>query len=168
MLHLETIADLRAACDRARAEARRVGLVPTMGFLHEGHRSLMRAAREACGFIVVTLRVNSLIATLSTMIAYRGMALALTDALLVQLPAPIRFIGNTKFGGIPVDLPIMLAVLILVHLLQTRTSFGRQIMAMGNDLTVARKVGLPVDRTGFLRHAGVEMEQRDPQIAEAQ
>jgi pantoate--beta-alanine ligase len=60
MLHIETIADLRAACDRARAEARRVGLVPTMGFLHEGHRSLMRATREACGFVVVTIFVNPL------------------------------------------------------------------------------------------------------------
>ncbi|MDQ1449405.1 MAG: pantoate--beta-alanine ligase [Actinomycetota bacterium] len=60
MLHIETIADLRATCDRARAEARRVGLVPTMGFLHEGHRSLMRAAHEACGFVVVTIFVNPL------------------------------------------------------------------------------------------------------------
>lgn len=102
------------------------------------------------GFIVIVLRVNSLIATLSTMIAYRGMALALTDALLVQLPAPIRFIGNTRFGPIPVDIPIMLFVLILMHLLQTRTAFGRQIMAIGNDVAVARKIGLPVDRTGFL------------------
>jgi pantoate--beta-alanine ligase len=60
MLHIETIADLRAACDRARTEGRRVGLVPTMGFLHEGHRSLMRAAREACDFVVVTIFVNPL------------------------------------------------------------------------------------------------------------
>lgn len=60
MLLIETIADLRAACDRARAEGRRVGLVPTMGFLHDGHRALMRAAREACDLVVVTIFVNPL------------------------------------------------------------------------------------------------------------
>ena len=60
MLLLETISDLRAACDRARGDGRRVGLVPTMGFLHEGHRSLMRAARESCDFVVVTIFVNPL------------------------------------------------------------------------------------------------------------
>ncbi len=60
MLQIETIAELRAACDRARHEGGRVGLVPTMGFLHEGHRSLMRAARATCDFVVVTIFVNPL------------------------------------------------------------------------------------------------------------
>ena len=60
MLQIETITDLRAACDRARRQGLRVGLVPTMGFLHEGHRSLMRAARDACDFVVVTIFVNPL------------------------------------------------------------------------------------------------------------
>jgi pantoate--beta-alanine ligase len=60
MLHFETIAEVRAACDRARAAGLRVGLVPTMGFLHEGHCSLMRAARRTCDFVVVTIFVNPL------------------------------------------------------------------------------------------------------------
>ena len=60
MLHLETIADVRAACDAARAAGRTVGLVPTMGYLHEGHRSLMRAARAANDVVVVTIFVNPL------------------------------------------------------------------------------------------------------------
>ena len=43
---------------RARAAVGTVGLVPTMGYFHEGHRSLMRAARAANDFVVVSLFVN--------------------------------------------------------------------------------------------------------------
>ena len=60
MLHVDRIADLRAACDDARAVGKRVGVVPTMGFLHDGHRSLMRAAAAATDFVVVTIFVNPL------------------------------------------------------------------------------------------------------------
>jgi ribose/xylose/arabinose/galactoside ABC-type transport system permease subunit len=102
------------------------------------------------GFIVTVLNVNSLITTLGTMIAYRGIELALTDALLVQLPDPIRVLGNASIGPFPADVLVMLVVVAGVHVLHTRTTFGRQLTAMGNDLATARKVGLPVGRTGFL------------------
>jgi ribose transport system permease protein len=102
------------------------------------------------GAIVSLLKVNSLIATLGTMIAYRGIALSLTDALLVPLPEPIRVLGNARLGPIPTDILIMVVILVGVHLLHARTAFGRQLVAMGNDVAIARKVGLPVDRTGFL------------------
>lgn len=102
------------------------------------------------GFIVVVLKVNSLITTLGTMIIFRGIALAVTDALLVPLPEPVRLLGHAQVGPVPADIFVMLAVLSCVHVLQTRTAFGRHLMAMGNDLAIARKVGLPVDRTGWL------------------
>jgi pantoate--beta-alanine ligase len=57
---IETIAALRGACDRQRVAGHTVGLVPTMGFLHEGHRSLMRRARAENDFVVVTIFVNPL------------------------------------------------------------------------------------------------------------
>jgi pantoate--beta-alanine ligase len=60
MLHVDRIADLRAACESARRDGRRVGVVPTMGYLHAGHRSLMRAARADTDFVVVTIFVNPL------------------------------------------------------------------------------------------------------------
>ena len=53
-----TIAEARATSDEARAAGKSVGFVPTMGYFHEGHRSLMRAARAANDFVVVSLFVN--------------------------------------------------------------------------------------------------------------
>jgi pantoate--beta-alanine ligase len=58
MIVLDTVAELRATCDAARARGERVGFVPTMGFFHEGHRSLMRAARAENDLVVVSLFVN--------------------------------------------------------------------------------------------------------------
>ncbi len=60
MQYIETFAELRTACERARVRGDRVGLVPTMGYLHEGHRSLIRAARAATDLVVVTIFVNPL------------------------------------------------------------------------------------------------------------
>ena len=59
---VETRADLRAALAPARADGRRVALVPTMGALHEGHASLIRSSRRANpdGPVVVSIFVNPL------------------------------------------------------------------------------------------------------------
>ncbi|HUP72428.1 MAG TPA: pantoate--beta-alanine ligase [Acidimicrobiales bacterium] len=57
---VRSIADLRATLDAARRDGRAIGFVPTMGYLHDGHRSLMRAAAAANDTTVVSVFVNPL------------------------------------------------------------------------------------------------------------
>jgi pantoate--beta-alanine ligase len=55
---IRTVQELRAWSRADRKEGKTIGLVPTMGALHAGHASLIRAARERCDVVAVTIFVN--------------------------------------------------------------------------------------------------------------
>jgi len=55
---VRTIADLRALLRPLREEGKRIGFVPTMGFLHEGHEALIRQSAARCDATVVSIFVN--------------------------------------------------------------------------------------------------------------
>ena len=55
---LRTVAELRAWSRQERARGKTIGLVPTMGALHQGHASLIRAAAASCSAVAVTIFVN--------------------------------------------------------------------------------------------------------------
>lgn len=55
---LHTIKEVREQISIARSEGKSIGLVPTMGALHEGHLTLVRDAKNECDFVVVSVFVN--------------------------------------------------------------------------------------------------------------
>ena len=58
MRTVRTVKELREALAPERRAGRSISLVPTMGFFHEGHLSLIRRARSQCDVVVVSLFVN--------------------------------------------------------------------------------------------------------------
>ena len=55
---ITTISEMQFASESFRQAGKTIGFVPTMGFLHEGHLSLMRTARQECDVVVVSIFVN--------------------------------------------------------------------------------------------------------------
>jgi pantoate--beta-alanine ligase len=55
---IRTLADLREIVSGWKASGESVGVVPTMGALHQGHLSIVRAAKEGCDRVIVTIFIN--------------------------------------------------------------------------------------------------------------
>jgi ribose/xylose/arabinose/galactoside ABC-type transport system permease subunit len=100
--------------------------------------------------IIVFLRVNSLITTLGTMIAFRGLGLTLTDGGLIEMPDAIKPLGNIVLGPFFLDTILALGVVAVAHFVHRWTNFGRQLTAIGNSEDVARRIGIAVDRQVFI------------------
>jgi ribose transport system permease protein len=94
-------------------------------------------------FAVTYLRIVPFIVTLGTLALMRGLALSITQSADVTFPASITDLGSHRlFGLVPLPIVIFAAVLLVAWIILTRTTFGRQIYAVGNDVEGAKKAGI--------------------------
>jgi ribose transport system permease protein len=96
--------------------------------------------------LITRLRIVAFIATLGTLYVGRGLGLWLTQTRAMNLPDSFLALGSAKWLGVPLPLWIFAAVLAGAHLVLTRTPFGRQIYAVGNNPEAAKKAGLNTRR----------------------
>lgn len=98
---------------------------------------------------ITRLRIVPFIVTLAMLYFGRGFGLWLTETRAMNLPESFLRIGSARIAGIPFPVLMLSIVVLSSHIVLTRTSFGRQIYAAGNDADAARKAGIPVDRIKF-------------------
>ncbi|MFQ6067002.1 MAG: ABC transporter permease [bacterium] len=126
----------------------RYAIPPAIGIL------IILAAGVGCGalngFIVSVLKVNSFITTLGMLFALRGIALVLTGARVISIPKTLKELSHFCIGPVFVDILIALGLIFFVHLLRTRTPFGRHLIATGGGAEVAKRMGVRVSRVTFL------------------
>lgn len=109
------------------------------------------------GAVIAGFRLPTLIVTLGTMGIFRGVLLvAIGTTYIGTLPGSLSDLGKANVatvesGGITTPLSMLIipviVLCVLVHLLLTRTMFGRGVFAIGGDEESARRVGVPVVRT---------------------
>lgn len=93
-------------------------------------------------FFVTRIRVAAFIVTLATLFIGRGLGLRITETRAMNLPDSFLQLGSAKFLGVPLPAWLFAAVLVVAHLVLTRTPFGRQVFALGHDAEMAKKAGI--------------------------
>ena len=103
------------------------------------------------GLLVVGLRIPAIVATLGTLGLYRGVMLLWTGGKWIEgLPESLKSLSEPAFIGVSPLGWLVLALLLAGGWLLSRTAFGRDFYAAGDNLAAARQLGVAVNRTRML------------------
>ena len=103
------------------------------------------------GFLIVRLKLNAFIVTLSMLILLRGITLGFTSGkTLYGLPEPFVYLGSATWIGVPVSIWVSGLLFLLAELFMRRHRFGRAIYAIGGNPEAARTAGINVERVSWI------------------
>ncbi|MBY8341044.1 MULTISPECIES: ABC transporter permease [Streptomyces] len=100
----------------------------------------------ANGALIAFVGVQPIVATLALMVAGRGLALVLLPQLKDVRDPGLASLGSGDVLGVPYLVLIAAVLAVLVAFVMRRTTFGRQVLAIGDSRPAARLAGLPVRR----------------------
>lgn len=106
------------------------------------------------GFFCAKLKMVPLIVTLAMLYAIRGVAVAINGIRQVDFTNSVgSYLARERFFGvIPVVVVVLAVSLLIGQFILTKTSFGRQLYAIGNNINGARRMGIKVDRNMFISY----------------
>jgi len=103
------------------------------------------------GYVITRVRVPPLIMTIATLALYRGLAEGVSQAHSVRgYPDWFYFLGQGSVFGVPTQLLLLAALIVVAGVALDRTTFGRALYAVGANETAARFSALPVDRVKLI------------------
>ncbi len=109
--------------------------------------TLLFAAFNA--LFIVHVLVAPFIVTLATLFIGRGVGLFITQTRAINLPEVFLTFGSARMLGVPLPACLFAALLVLAHVILTRTPFGRECFALGHSLEAARKAGICCEKRLF-------------------
>lgn len=106
------------------------------------------------GFVITFLNVHSFLATIATSLIFKGVAIVVSDGRLI----PVRmdtftWLGRDRIGGVFISVWVMIAFVLILTFVLTRTSFGRKVMAVGGNSDAAILSGIRADRIRIMTFA---------------
>jgi ribose transport system permease protein len=97
-------------------------------------------------FFITRIRVAAFIVTLAMLFIGRGLGLLITKTRAMNLPDNFLQLGSAQILGVPLPVWLFGVIVLIAHLVLTRTPFGRQLFAVGHDPEAARKAGIRSNR----------------------
>jgi ribose/xylose/arabinose/galactoside ABC-type transport system permease subunit len=105
------------------------------------------------GSMIAFIGVQPIVATLSLMVAGRGVALLIANEQLKSVTDPgVLALGRDSIVGVPYSVIVAVVLVVIVAVVVSRTTFGKQLVAIGGSRRAAELAGLPVKRILLLTY----------------
>ncbi|MBE7500285.1 MAG: ABC transporter permease [Verrucomicrobiales bacterium] len=93
-------------------------------------------------WFITQFAILAFVVTLATRYFGRGLGLRITETRAMNLPESFYELGAARVLGVPLPILVFALIVVVAHVVLTRTPFGRQVYAVGADVEAARKAGV--------------------------